>query len=144
MVQFLHRSHANSHQMRSGRDLLLSHRPEIFSTLVAKVTSHLNTSKTFSSLEIERVVSLVVEDRLSFQISITLKAGNPVAPPLPIISARSAEDITASKLTMDGRSRALAMAPAPGHLRSASSSSPLRAPCTRESDNSHLNASPCD
>jgi len=43
--------------------------------------------------EIELVAFRDVEDRRYFQISITPKVGNPVAPLLPTISGLSAEDI---------------------------------------------------
>jgi hypothetical protein len=89
--------------------------------------NHRNISRIFLSLEIELVVFQVVEDRPYFPISITLKVGNPEVQPLLKISAHSVEGITDSRLTMAGEFKALAMAPAPGHLRSEKSSLLLHA-----------------
>jgi hypothetical protein len=126
--QFLHRLRENLHQMQSGRDLSPSHRPEIFSILVAKVMSPLNISRIFLSPEIELVVFQAVEDRRFFPISITPKVGNLEVQLLLKISAHSVEGITDSRLTMAGEFKALAMAPVPGHLRSEKSSLRLHAP----------------
>jgi hypothetical protein len=92
-AQFQHLLLANLHQMRIGSDLSLNLKLDTFSTLVAKVMNPHNISKISSSLEIERVASQVVEDRRSFQISITPKVGNLVDQLLPTILAHSVEDI---------------------------------------------------
>ena len=86
-----------------------------------------NISKISSLPVIAPVASPVVEDRLFSRISTMPRVGNPEVKLLPTMLAHSVEDITVSKLTTGGRSRALAMAHAPGPLRWARPSSRLRA-----------------